>query len=192
MFFKKLIITAITTLSFVSSIASADTEKDADFTDSVLTVPRVIVGDTLFENVRLQLDFSGNSFSLLGAEKRSRFSSKTVGIDEVLTDHNANLTWVNGSHGCHINADAAQTATTDVVEHCESLEFAGQTDWRAPTTAEISELTIHANHMNVKLNYRNPNCQFMAASDGFVQTENNKEPGKIVESAVNSGSRCVR
>ena len=190
MFLKKLIITTITTLSFASSIAHAET--DADFTNNVLTVPRVIAGDVLFENVKLQLDFNANTFSLLGADQRARFSSKTIGIDEVLTDHNANLSWVNGSHACQINADAEHTATTDVVTYCESLDFAGSTDWRAPTSAEISEMIVHANDMNVQLNYRNPNCQFMATSDGFVQTENTTEPGKIVESAVNSGSRCVR
>ncbi|SMG62183.1 secreted protein [methanotrophic bacterial endosymbiont of Bathymodiolus sp.] len=60
------------------------------------------------------------------------------------------------------------------------------------SSMEMSEMIIHADHMDVQLNYINPACQFMATSDGFVQTENTSVPGKIVETAVNSGSRCVR
>ncbi|WP_428354427.1 hypothetical protein [Methyloprofundus sp.] len=187
---KKLIALSIVALALPTLVVSA--ENDADFTDSVLTVPRVVSGGNLFENVRMQLDLNSSTFTLLGAESRSRFSSEMIGMDEVLTDHIANYSWVNGSHGCHINANAAATATGDVVEHCEMLEFAGYTDWRAPTSKEMSEMIIHADQMGVQLNYINPACQFMATSDGFVQTENTSEPGKIVESAVNSGSRCVR
>lgn len=190
MFFKKLIATSFVVLSLSPALVNAET--DADFTGSVLTVPRVVVEGALFENVRIQLDFDTNIFSLLGAEPRSRFSSEMIGMDEVLTDHIAKRSWVNGSHGCHINANAAATATGDIVEYCATLEFAEHTDWRAPTSQEMSEMIIHADQMGVQLNYVNPACQFMATSDGFVKTENTDEPGKIVESAVNSGSRCVR
>ena len=191
MTFKKILYTcSIISLSLSPALATAET--DPDFTNGVLTMPRVVSGDTLYEKVGLQLDFATNTFTLLSGEARTRFESKTNGIDEILIDKIAKLTWVNGSHGCKINADAAQTATTDVIQHCESLDFGGFQDWRAPTSAEISEMTINANNLAITLNYRNPNCQFMAASDGFVQTENNSQPGKIVESAVNSGSRCVR
>ncbi len=181
-------IASLTLLSF-----SSNAETDPDFTDGVLTMPRVTSGDTLYEKVRLQLDFNSNTFSLLEEpESRSRFSSQTNGIDEILIDNISKYTWVNGSNGCKINADAAMTATSDAIEHCESLDFSGHQDWRAPTSAEISEMIINADKLGVTLNYRNPNCQFMATSDGFVQTENNSEPGKIVDAAVNSGTRCIR
>lgn len=174
------------------SLSNSYAEQDPDYNNGVLTMPRVTSGDTLYENVQLQLDFSNNQFSLIKAEPRSRFTSQTNGIDEILIDNINKKTWVNGSHGCKINADAAATANMDAINHCESLDFGGYQDWRAPTSEEISDMIVNADKLNVQLNYRNPNCQFMAATDGFVQTENTSEPGKIVDSAVNSGSRCVR
>lgn len=191
MFFKKIFyISSIVTSVFLPVLVYAET--DPDFTNGVLSMPRVTTGNSLYNNVRLQLNFDTNTFSLLNAEPGSRFTSKKNGIDEILIDNVAKRTWVNGSHGCKINADAANTATNDVVTHCEALDFAGYNDWRAPSSAEISEMIINANNLKVKLNYRNPNCLFMATTDGFVKTENTNEPGKLVDSAVNSGSRCVR
>lgn len=192
MFLKKIIYTcSIASLILLPVLSNAET--DPDFTNGVLTMPRVVSGDTLYEKVRLQLDFDNNTFSLLGdVQSSSRFSSQTNGIDEVLIDNISGVTWVNGSHACKINADAEMTATSDAIAHCETLDFAGYQDWRAPTSAEISEMIVNADNQEITLNYRNPNCQFMATSDGFVQTENTNEPGKIVESAVNSGTRCVR
>ncbi len=184
-----------------SSSETAIPGTDPDFTNNILTMPRVVSSDALFTNVRLNLSFSpipndfSSTFTLLDGYKahpKSRFDSKTNGIDEILNDTISKLTWVNGSHACMINADAAMTATTDAIAHCNSLDFAGYQDWRAPTSAEMSEMIVEADALQVKLNYRNPNCQFMATSDGFVQTENNSELGKIVETAVNSGTRCVR
>lgn len=192
MFLKKaLLACSLLSVAIIPSFANA--ADDSSFEKGLLTIPRVRLGDTLYNDVKLQLDFKGNSFSLVSAsEGETRFKSKTNGIDEVLIDNFSTLTWVNGSHACKINADAEHTATTDAVTHCNSLDFAGYQDWRAPTSAEMSEMIIHTNRLDVKLNYRNPNCQFMATSDGFVKTENTREPGEIVESAVNSGTRCVR
>lgn len=192
MFLKKIVYTcSITSLILLPILTHAET--DPDFTNGILTMPRVVSGNTLYEKVRLQLDFNNNTFSLLDdPESRSRFSSQTNGIDEVLIDNISKYTWVNGSHACKINADAEMTATSDAIAHCETLDFAGYQDWRAPTSEEISEMIVNAKNQEITLNYRNPNCQFMATSDGFVQTENTSEPGKIVDSAVNSGTRCVR
>ncbi|MCK5831440.1 MAG: hypothetical protein KAH20_14190 [Methylococcales bacterium] len=191
MFLRKLFYTC-SIISLTLSPILTHAETDPDYTNGVLTMPRVTSEGKLYGNVRLQLNFNDNTFSLLGAEPRTRFSSKTNGIDEILIDNIDKHTWVNGSHACKINADAATTATSDASAHCDTLDFAGYQDWRAPTSAEISDMIINANKLNITLNYRNPNCQFMAASDGFVKTENTTEPGKIVDSAVNSGTRCVR
>lgn len=190
MLLKTIIATSIATLSLSASFAYAN--SDAAFVEDVLTVHRVISAGALFENVQVQFNFNDNTFSLLSAEPRPRFSSEIIDMDEVLTDHIAQHSWVNGSHGCHININAAATATDDIVSYCATLEFAGYSDWRAPTSLEMSEMIIHADHIGVQLNYINPACQFMATSDGFVQTENTSAPGKIVDSALNSGSRCVR
>lgn len=180
-------------MALTSSFAHA--EATPDFSNGILTMPKVTSGGKLYNHVKLQLDFANSSFSLISAseaDQSARFKSKTNGIDEVLIDNFSNLTWINGSHACKINADAADTASMDAISHCRSLDFAGYQDWRAPTSAEISNMIINADEQNIKLNYRNPNCQFMAASDGFVKTENTPEPGKIVNKAVNSGTRCVR
>jgi hypothetical protein len=198
MFFKK--ICSISTLTVLAlSPVLAQAESDPTYEAGVLTMPRVIAGGELYENVRLQLDLAAGTVSLLEASTpRARFTSKTNGIDEILIDNIAQRTWVNGSHACKINSNtktdnnAEHPSSIDAKAHCASLDFGGYQDWRAPTSAEISEMIIHADMKNVKLNYRNPNCQFMAASDGFVKTENTNEPGKIVDSAVNSGTRCVR
>ncbi|NYT46805.1 MAG: hypothetical protein H0A75_03345 [Candidatus Methanofishera endochildressiae] len=192
MFIKNFMVTPLATLALSSSMVNADSSHDATFTDGVLTVSRVIAAGSLYENVQMKLDFDANTFALLNAQPHSRFSSEIIDMDEVLTDHIAQHSWVNGTHGCHINANVAATATGDIVEFCEALEFAGFSDWRAPTSMEMSEMIIHADHMDVQLNYINPACQFMATSGGFVQTENTSVPDKIVETAVNSGSRCVR
>lgn len=191
MFLKKLAYCCSALALTLSPTLQAET--DPDFTDGILTMPRVVVGDQIFEEVKLQLNFDDQKFSLVSTkpEPKSRFKSQTNGIDEVLIDNVNNLTWINGSHACKINADAAETASEDAAVHCASLDFAGYTDWRAPTSAEMADMIVNADRLNITLNYRNPNCQFMATTDGFVQTENNKEPGKVVESAVNSGTRCV-
>ncbi|MCK5353709.1 MAG: hypothetical protein KAJ63_01215 [Methyloprofundus sp.] len=189
----KKIIHSCVVVSLALSANALYAETDPDFTGDVLTMPRVIVGDTLYENVQLQLDFAGKSFDLANVGPASpRFKSETVGVDEMLVDSINKRSWVNGSHACNINADAAMTASMDAVSYCETLEFAGYSDWRAPTSDEMADMIVNADRLDVQLNYRNPNCQFMATSDGFVQTENNMEPGKIVDSAVNSGTRCMR
>jgi len=187
-------------LNFEPSTATDSEKTDPDFTNNILTMPKVVSGDTLFTDVRLNLSFSSTpdvpgTFSLLEgyeAHSRSRFETKKIGIDETLIDTISKKTWINGSHACMINADAAMTAATDAVTHCESLDYASYQDWRVSTSAEISEMIVEADALDVKLNYKNPNCQFMVTSDGFVQTENTPEPGKVVETAVNSGTRCVR
>ena len=173
-------VTPLATLALSSSMVNADSSHDATFTDGVLTVSRVIAAGSLYENVQMKLDFDANTFALLNAQPHSRFSSEIIDMDEVLTDHIAQHSWVNGTHGCHINANVAATATGDIVKFCEALEFAGFSDWRAPTSMEMSEMIIHADHMDVQLNYINPACQFMATSGGFVQTENTSVPDKIV------------
>ncbi len=188
---KKLIRScALVSLAISVNVVCADV--DPDFTDNILTMPSVSAGDTVYKDVQLELNFDSGSFKLVNVgESSERFESITVGIDEKLMDNIAKLTWVNGSHACHINANAAATATMDVVEFCDTLEFAEMDNWRAPTSAEMSDMIVNADRLNVQLNYINPACQFMATSDGFVKTENTSNPGEIVTSAANSGSRCV-
>lgn len=189
----KKVIYACTSLCLTLSASTLYAETDPDFTGDTLTMPRVVVGDTLYKDVQLQLNFEEGSFSLANVgDSSARFRSETVGIDELLIDSVNQRQWVNGSHACHINANAAETATTDILSYCADLDFAGYSDWRAPNSAEMADMIVNADRLAVQLNYINPNCQFMATSDGFVQTENTRDPGKVVTSAVNSGSRCIR
>ena len=182
-----------TIAALILSANAISAENDPHFLNDRLSMQRVVSGDTLYKNVELDLNFADGSFNLIGVgSTSSRFMSETAGIDEMLVDNINKLSWVNGSHACMINADAAMTASMDAVSYCETLEFAGHSDWRAPTNAEMADMIVNADRLDEVLHYRNPNSQFMATSEGFVQTENNVEPGKIVESAVNSGTRCVR
>jgi len=177
----------------ILTTSTAYAEENPEYIGDILNMPRVVVGDTLIKDVKLQLNFDNGKFAVteLG-ESIPRFSTNIVGIDEMLIDNIHNLSWINGSHACMINADAAMTASTDAVAYCSTLEFAGYSDWRAANSIEMSDMIINADRLDIQLNYRNPNCQFMATSDGFVKTENTLAPGEIVESAVNSGTRCVR
>ena len=127
--------------------------------------------------------------------------------DTILIDHVKNLTWVNGDAsgskpGCFTPPDVKATTGTEgpvtpesAQAACESLTFGGIDNWRAPTQKEASELIIDTDaNASVKLFYRIPTCPIVAASDGFVRTENvpeNGPTGELLESAAQSGVRCV-
>jgi hypothetical protein len=121
---------------------------------------------------------------------------------EVLLDTQTGLTWVNGTGGCHSPADHDMVITKmDAVTLCENTTHAGIETWRAPTAEEISEMIASATEAGVQLNYINPACPAMVASDGFVRTENDSThpggPGTILaaqtldELGSTAGVRCV-
>jgi hypothetical protein len=50
--------------------------------------------------------------------------------------------------------------------------FAGHSDWRAPTGAEMSELITASISSGVALKYLVASCPAMVTQDNFVRTEN--------------------
>ena len=79
---------------------------------------------------------------------------------------------------------------------CETLNgmsVGGLTDWRTPNSTEMSDLiTAVVADDEVTLNYINPNCAVMTASDAWVFTENSQSPGTISQiQPGNAGIRCV-
>ncbi len=108
------------------------------------------------------------------------------GSDKVLLDNKQNLTWVNDIGGCF--AGVANMNGT----YCSDLNFAGSTNWRYPTSKELSSLFIRAKAEGVSLEYIVAGCAYATASDGYVQTENTMDAGKIQsENPGGSGVRCV-
>ena len=73
---KKIISTSsIISLTLLSTAINAET--DPDFTNGVLTLPIVISGATVFQNVKLGLDFANNGLSLINFEP----STETANAD---------------------------------------------------------------------------------------------------------------
>ena len=122
------------------------------------------------------------------------FSSKVVDGVEVAVDGKNKLMWVNSLSGCKIHKEGEATAAAAGAKYCSSLEYAGENDWRLATGKEMSNLIVTAEKEGFTLKHINPNCQFMAAQDGFVQTAKNKVVGKIQDTSNSgpSGIRCVR
>jgi len=114
------------------------------------------------------------------------FTSEFVGGDEILKDNTQKIIWVNGVSGCFVG----ETATDST--KCDTLNYADRTDWRYPTTKELSNMIVDAQKSGTKLNYINPNCIIMVGSDGYVYNENHSNTGEIfTQRPYNAGLRCV-
>lgn len=133
-------------------------------------------------------------------DDKNGYVSQKIKGDEVLIDTNNKIAWVNGSEGCKTyvaNKDDMKTkfskTPAEAVEYCENLEYAGNSDWRLPTAAELSRLTLDVQKADIKLNYAFDKCKRMVASgDKFVQTEKSDDPGAVLdEAAGGAGIRCV-
>lgn len=81
------------------------------------------------------------------------------GSDKVLLDNKQNLTWVNDIGGCF--AGVANMNGT----YCSDLNFAGSTNWRYPTSKELSSLFIRAKAEGVSLEYIVAGCAYATGSD---------------------------
>jgi len=121
-----------------------------------------------------------------------RLVSSTSDLDgaETLLDTETGLVWVNDIRFCMAGVTKAEDATCNVLS---DMAVSGQTDWRIPTSAEMSELILAVDaDKTVTLNYINTECAVMTASDGWVFTENSTSPGVLspIEPG-NAGVRCV-
>lgn len=119
----------------------------------------------------------------------SRFESQLTGDMEMETilDTETNLVWINDITGCFAGIINPTT-------QCEELTFAGRSDWRIPSAAEMAELITAIDERGITLNYINSACALMATSDEglWVFTENSDAPGQMtMMEPGNAGLRCV-
>ena len=129
---------------------------------------------------------SNNSTDNNPAPSPERFKSITASADngggKILIDSTAKLSWINDASldtrgdGCVSPGAVGPIEPTKASEFCQNQQFAGFTDWRAPTAAELSDLITNAQAAGVKMNYLNPACPTVVGSDGFVRTENDGNP----------------
>lgn len=136
------------------------------------------------------------------------------GGGETLIDSIKSLEWVNDTQldsngdGCVSPANVGATEPEQAESRCENQNFGGRSDWRAPTAAELSDLITSTQADGVKMNYLNPLCPALVATDGIVRTENANSAadttfpeagaGAVLATSVsglngiNAGVRCVR
>lgn len=138
-----------------------------------------------------------------------RFTNKTVSGDTVEQDNQKKLQWVGSAgadgNACQANrtADTEAGAVASANDHCFSLVFAGQNDWRVPTAAEQSEMLKEMLAAGQTPFYTVPSCPRLMGVDGTtakaVNTHNTDPVGALTAwSALlqlpktNYGVKCVR
>ena len=147
--------------------------------------------------VRGPIDHDTGTFSIqeIGADK-----------DKVMVDTSKHLMWVNESVEHKKNACLAIHAGTNEYDtsktFCSQLNFAGFSDWRDPTSAELSNFIIKTNEAYLLPGYLAP-CKALLArdSDGTEKSvstrfDTTKPIGTVSPLAIpltsNIGLRCVR
>lgn len=130
-----------------------------------------------------------------------------------LIDTTTNLQWINqttvdsSGDGCVSPMAVGPTEPAQADSRCNLQNFAGHSDWRAPTSAELAEIiTATASVDGVALKYINPMCPAVVGTDGIVRTENaNAAVGTTTQAGgslgtslsqlptgAGAGVRCVR
>lgn len=113
-------------------------------------------------------------------------STAANGGGELLVDSEKNLTWINDvqldtrGDGCVSPAEAGPTEPSVANSRCENQQFGGFSDWRAPSSAELTEFITSTLAANVKMNYLIAGCPALVGTDGIVRTENEGNPAVAV------------
>ena len=127
---------------------------------------------------------NGTSTDIPTQERAKRFSvdSKNGIVTDTKTDH----VWQNTNIG-HGKRDAA-------IERCQSLEFAGITDWRLPTSADSKLFHAKMNAQGDKPKQAFDRCVAEVTSDGYVKTKRGAQQygGKAGDSINFSGGANIR
>jgi len=166
--------------------------------DNVTDTVNQVALPSLFFNGIKQVMRTGKTLLVAMAITASSFlascsssgSGETLDTDETLLDVETGLTWVNDIRFCMAGVTRPENATCNILS---DMAVGGINDWRLPTSAEMSEVTLAVDaDENVTLNYINAACAVMTASDGWVFTENSTAPGEFspIEPG-NAGVRCV-
>lgn len=148
----------------------------------------------------------------------ARFSTAVAmaadGGGETLIDSMKSLEWINDTQldsngeGCISPGNVGATEPEEAEGRCENQNFAGYDDWRAPSSSELSDFITAAQTNGIKMNYLNPVCPALVATDGIVRTENANSAadtafpdavaGSVIAlsvidlNGINAGVRCVR
>ena len=106
----------------------------------------------------------------------------------VAIDTNTKYVWQNMQIG-HGDQDGA-------VERCESLEFAGITEWRLPTSAESKIFHTHMNKQGDVPKQAFDRCTAEITSDGYVRTKKGAQQyggnaGDSINFSGGANIRCV-
>lgn len=153
-----------------------------------------------------------NSGANNGSMQTERFTKMTMMGDTVEQDNQTKLEWVgsagsNGTTACQPHG-AATTEAADIAgakAHCESLEFAGHSDWRVATAAEHAAFITGMKDAGMTPFYQNPACPRVLGTDAngttakAVNTHNSMPVGAMTpwatllqQNATNYGVKCVR
>jgi len=121
----------------------------------------------------------------------SEDTTKRFSVEEkkgVAIDNNTKYVWQNMQIG-HGDQDGA-------VERCESLVFAGITEWRLPTSAESKIFHAHMNKQGDVPKQAFDRCTAEITSDGYVRTKKGAQKyggnaGDSINFSAGANIRCV-
>jgi len=129
---------------------------------------------------------NGTSTDTPTQETEKRFSVDSK--NGIVTDSKTDQVWQNANIG-HGERDAA-------IERCQSLEFAGITDWRLPTSAESKLFHVKMNAQGDKPKQAFDRCVAEVTSDGYVKTKKGAqqyggEAGDSINFSGGANIRCI-
>ncbi|GEM_PF-4477626 len=140
--------------------------------------------------------FSCSSAGKISTQKPGPLSLSLIHEEAIVKDSQTGLVWVNSKNACYLHrigpvsiSDTPQKA----IDHYSNLTFAGNSEWRLPTDAELSDFVIKTKSQNLQLAYIFEGCKTIIAANGkFVKTEKSDEAG-IIEDMIAGGAgvRCV-
>jgi len=147
-----------------------------------------------------------------GASSQSTLEVKNMGAlsESVVINHQTGLVWVNDNtkaaesqaetRGCIIiGEEVAYTDLEGMLKgYCENSDYAGFTDWRVPTSLEMSKFTVQMKQEGKTPGMARSGCTRALSIDDnttvkAVWTHNLNQPGLIETGTLTpSGGRCVR
>jgi len=143
-----------------------------------------------------------------GTSTSSTFEIKSIGDydDTIAINHENGQIWMNDDRGIGVNRGCLVVTTglsatelkTQVEGFCKNSDFAGFSDWRAPTPTELSKFTVKMKQEKQTVGMERKNCVQTLGIDSSgtvksVNTHITRLPGLIkTDELTPAGARCVR
>ena len=147
-----------------------------------------------------------------GAAPATALEVKDLGLlgESVVINHQTRQVWANDNsvldgnaagetRGCLVNVTDASMADlkTRFEGYCRRSDYAGFTDWRAPTPLELSKYTVQLSREGIAPGMARHGCTRTIGIEGdvvkAVWTHMMNQPGRIDTGTLTpSGGRCVR